>query len=245
MLRCTGVKAEAIPLAPLTSARRSRIFHTCLALAFLITVFAGFAPTYYLKGAYGTPALSPLLHLHAAVFTAWLVLLVAQTALVAAHRTDLHKRLGIAGALLAALMIPLGVMTAIEGARRGVGPNGADPLAFMIFPIGAVVMFAGFIGAALWKRRQPEIHRRLIILGTVSIMTPAIARLSFVGKNAVFALALSLLFIIAGMIHDWKIRGRVHHIYIWGAPLIFLSGPARAMLGQTAAWQAFARFLVG
>lgn len=239
------MKAETIPIAPLSPARPRRIFYTGLALALLITAFAGFAPTYYLKGAYGTPVLTPLLHVHGVVFTGWLVLLVVQTGLVAAHRTDVHKRLGIAGAVLAALMIPLGVMVAVEGARRGVGPNGADPLAFMIFPIGAVVMFAGFVGTALWKRRQPEIHRRLIILGTVSIMTPAIARLSFVGKNAVLALALSLLFIVAGMIHDWKTRGRVHHIYIWGAPLIFLSGPLRATLGQTAAWQAFARFLVG
>ena len=105
-------------------------------------------------------------------------------------------------------------------------------------------MFAGFIGAALWKRRQPEIHRRLILLGTVSILTPAIARLSFVGHNPILALQLSLLFVIAAMIHDWKSRRRLHPLYIWGGLIVLLSGPVRSGIGHTSAWQSFARFLV-
>lgn len=239
------MSAETIPVVPpLSPARQIRIFHTGMAVAFLVTAVAGFGPTYFLKGLYNTPALSPLLHVHGMVFTAWLLLLLTQSAFVAAHRVDLHKRLGIFAAVIALAMIPLGIMTAIEAARRGVATPGLTPLVFMVFPVGAVVMFAGFIGAALWKRRQPEIHRRLIILGTVSIMTPAIARLPFAGKNPILALVLSLLFVIAGMIHDWKTRGRVHPLYIWGGLIVLLSGPARAAIGNSAAWQSFARFLV-
>lgn len=183
--------------------------------------------------------------MHGLVFTSWLVLLLIQSALVAAHRVDLHKRLGIGAAVLAAVMIGLGLVTAVESARRGVASPGLEPLVFMVFPVGAVVMFAGFIGAALWKRRQPEIHRRLILLGTVSIMTPAIARLSFVGRNPVLALALSLILVVAGMVHDWKTRRRIHPLYIWGGLFILLSGPLRSGIGHTAAWQSFARLLVG
>jgi hypothetical protein len=215
-----------------------------MAIAFLVTAFAGFGPTYFLKGFYHTPPLTPLLHVHGLVFTSWLVLLLIQSALVAAHRVDLHKRLGIAGAVLAAAMIVLGLMTAVESARRGVAAPGLEPLVFMVFPVGAVVMFAGFIGAALWKRRRPELHRRLILLGTVSIMTPAIARLPIAGRSPVVALSLSLLFVIAGMIHDWKSRRRVHPLYVWGGVIILLSGPGRAAIGHTAAWQSFARYLV-
>ena len=238
------MNADAIPVTPLSPARPGRIFHTGIAVAFLVTAFAGFAPTYFLKGFYDKPPLTPLLHAHGFVFTLWLVLLVIQSGLVAAHRADVHKRLGIAGAVLAATMILLGFMTAIEAARRGVATPGLQPLVFMIFPVGAVVMFAGFIGAALWKRRQPEIHRRLILLGTVSIMTPAIARLPFAGRSPVFALVLSLLFVVAGMIHDWKSRGRVHPLYIWGGLIVLLSGPVRSGIGHTAAWQSFARWIV-
>ena len=239
------MNADVIPAAPLSRARPSRIFYTGMAAAFLVTTVAGFGPTYFLKPVYLSPPLSPLLHAHGLVFTSWLLLLLIQSAFIAAHRVDLHKRLGIAGAVLAALMIPLGLMVAVEAARRGAATPGLTPLVFMVFPVGAVVMFAGFIGAALWKRRQPELHRRLIILGTVSILTPAIARLPFAGHNPVLALMLSLLFVIAGMIHDWKSRGRVHHVYIWGGLIILLSGPGRSAIGNTAAWQSFARFLVG
>jgi hypothetical protein len=239
------VKTEVISAPTLSPPRPGRVFHTTVAIALLITAIAGFGPTYFLKGFYDKPALSPLLHVHGAIYTLWLVLLVVQSGFVAARRVDLHKQLGIASALVAAAMIPIGVMTAIEGARRGVATPGLEPLVFMVFPIGALVMFTGFIGAALWYRRKPEIHRRLILLGTVSIMTPAIARLPFTGRNPVLALTLSLLFIVAGMIHDWKTRRRVHPLYIVGAVIIFLSGPVRSAIGHTEVWQSFARFLVG
>jgi hypothetical protein len=238
------MKADVITVSALTPVRRDRIFHTALAVAFLIITVAGFGPTYFLKGFYQTKPLTPLLHVHGVVFTSWLLLLITQSALVAKHRVDLHKRLGIAGALLAAAMIPLGIMVAVEAARRGAATPGLTPLVFMVFPVGAVVMFAGFIGAALWKRRQPELHRRLIVLGTVSILTPAIARLPFAGHNPVLALLLSLLFVIAGMIHDWRTRRRVHPLYIWGGLIILLSGPGRSAIGNTAAWQSFARWMV-
>jgi hypothetical protein len=239
------MNADAASLSTSVPVRRDRIFHTGLAVAFLVTTIAGFGPTYFLKEIYHTPPLSPLLHVHGMVFTCWLLLLLAQSALVASRRVDVHRRLGIAGAVLAAAMIPLGVLVAIEAARRGAATPGLTPLSFMVFPIGAVVMFAGFIGAALWKRRKPEIHRRLIVLGTVSILTPAIARLPFTGHNPVLALVLSLLFVVAGMVHDWRTRRRVHPLYIWGGIIILLSGPGRSAIGQTAAWQAFAQMLVG
>ena len=239
------MKTNTLTAPPISPSRPGRIFHTGVAVALLVTAIAGFGPTYFLRGFYDKPALGALLHVHGAVYTLWLVLLVVQSGFVAARRVDLHKRLGIATALVAAAMIPLGIITAVEGARRGVATPGLEPLVFMVFPIGAVGMFAGFIGAALWLRRKPELHRRLILLGTVSIMTPAIARLPFAGRNPVLALALSLLFVVAGMIHDWKTRRRIHPLYLWGAILIFLSGPLRSAIGHTSAWQTFARFLVG
>jgi hypothetical protein len=223
--------------------RPSRRFHTGLAIALLVTAVAGFGPTYFYKGFYPSAPLTLLLHLHGVVFTAWLVLLVVQSGLIAVHRVDLHRRFGIVGALLAAVMIPVGVMTAIDGARRGVATLGLDPLVFMVFPIGAIVMFTAFIGAALLKRRKPETHRALILLGTVSIMTPAIARLPFAGRNPVLALVISLLFVIAAMIHDWVTRRRINQLYLWGGVLIFLSGPVRSAVGHSTAWRDFAEFL--
>ena len=106
--------------APHNAERR---FYGLAALVAALIAFAGFARTYYLKGAFGSPALPGLVHLHGIVMTAWIVLFAVQASLVAARRVDLHRKLGIAGAALAALVVIVGVATAIEGARRGVTPG--------------------------------------------------------------------------------------------------------------------------
>ena len=233
----------AAPTTRPNPARRDRIFHIGMAVAFLITAIVGFGPSYFFKPVHPSPALIPLLHVHGLVFTAWLVLLIVQSGLVRADRVDLHKRLGIAGAVLAALMVILGLLVAIDAARRGTSADGMDPLAFMIFPFGQTLMFAGFTGAGLWQRRRSEIHRRLILLGTICLMTPAISRL--VDKRSALAAFLTVIFVIVALIHDWRSRGRVHPVYMWGGAIILLSGPLRAVFGNSAGWHAFARFLVG
>jgi hypothetical protein len=230
------------PVPPPTPVRQDRIFHTAMAGAFLLTAVIGFGPTYFFKPVHVSPPLSPLLHVHGLVFSAWLVLLIVQSGLVRANRVALHKRLGIFGALLAGLMTVLGLYVAVEGARRGAHADGMVPLAFMIFPFGQTLLFAGFVGLGLWKRRQPELHRRFILLGTICLLTPAISRI--VEKRSLLAMFLTLIFVAVAMLHDWTTRRRVHPIYIWGGAIILISGPLRAALGNSVAWQSFARFLV-
>jgi len=213
-----------------------------MAVAFLITAIVGFGPTYFFKPVHPSPPLPALLHVHGLVFTAWLVLLIVQSGLVRANRVDLHKRLGIFGAVLAALMLLLGSFVAVEGARPGTMADGMDPLGFMIFPLGQTLLFACFVGVGLWKRRQPELHRRFILIGTICLLTPAISRM--VDKRPVLAMFLTLIFVVVAMIHDWKSRRRVHPIYLWGGAIILVSGPLRAALGNSSAWHSFARFLV-
>jgi hypothetical protein len=234
---------------PAALARRDRVFHTGLSVAFLLTAFVGFAPTYFLKTAFHTPVLSPLLHVHGLVNTAWLVLLVIQTSLISARRVKLHMTLGVAGALIAAVLVPVGLMTALAMARLGAVTPAR--LGFLIFPLGQVLMFGGLVAAALWKRRQPALHKRLIVLATAVLLTPAISRLPFVaalpvaGLRPVLALLLTAMFVAAAMLHDRRMGRRAHPIYVWGGIALLLSGPLRFGLGQTAAWQSIARALVG
>jgi hypothetical protein len=224
-------------------AQRDRIFHTAMAVACLITALAGFGPTFFFKPFLPSPPLPLLLHVHGFLFTSWLVLLIVQSGLVRAGRVDVHKRLGIFGAVLAAAMVVLGLVVAVDRARQGASADGMAPLAFMIFPFGQTLLFGGFVAVGLWKRRQPELHRRLILLGTICLLTPAISRM--VDKRSVLALFLTLTFVVVAMIHDWMSRRRVHSVYLWGGAIILVSGPLRAAFGNSAAWQTFARFLVG
>jgi hypothetical protein len=84
---------------------RDRLFYGGMALAIALTIFAGFARTYYLKDLFGSRPLPPLVHLHGLLFTCWILLFAVQTSLISAGRPDIHRKTGIAGALLAAAMV--------------------------------------------------------------------------------------------------------------------------------------------
>jgi len=239
----TADAAPAGAAALRNPAGEGRLFFAGMAVAMLITAVVGFGPTYFFKPFQASPPLSPLLHVHGLVFTAWLVLLIVQAGLVRAERIDLHRRLGMVGAVLAVVVVCLGFAVGIHGARRGVAADGMTPLAFMIFPFGQILLFSGFVGAGLWNRRKPELHRRLILVGTICMLTPAISRI--IEKRSVLAMFLTVGFVVAAMIHDWRTRRRVHPVYLLGGVLLLISGPLRVVISKTAAWQSFARMLVG
>jgi hypothetical protein len=222
-----------------------------MAVALALVVFAGFGPTYYFRFVSGGPQatlsggpFSLLIHLHGALFTAWVILFVAQTALVAARRVAVHRRLGIAGGVLAAAMIAVGTATAIATARRGGSAPGIEPLAFLAIPLFDMVVFATLVGTALFWRKHKETHKRLMLLAYISIITAAIARiggLAAMGPPVFFGLM--LLLVVCGVLYDLATRRQVHRAYLWGGAFIVASVPLRLGISGTAAWQAFARFL--
>ena len=233
--------------AALAGRRRERLFYTGMAVAFLFIVFAGFARTYYLRPYFGTPQLTPLLHLHGLIFTSWIVLLLAQTVLVAAKRTAVHRRLGWAGAALAALMILVGTTTAVVRAKEGAAPPGAgSPLVFLTIPLGDMLVFALLVGAGFYYRRKPDVHKRLMLLATIAILPAAVARLPFdfiqqAGPLAFFGLP--DLFVLVILLHDLLTRGRPHRATVWGGLLLVVSHPLRLFVGGTQAWLSFATWL--
>jgi hypothetical protein len=241
--------------APQTPARkagtRDRLFYGGMATALGLTVFAGFAATYYLRFFAGGPEatitggpFTTLVHLHGALFTSWVVLFIVQTVLVASHRVAMHRRLGVAGAVLAAAMVVAGTLMAIATAARGSAPAGLDPLAFLAIPIFDMVLFTTFITAALARRRDKEAHKRLMLLAYVSIVVAAVARLPGVlplGPPAFFGL--SFLFVVVAGIYDFLSRRRVHKAYLWGGALFVASVPVRLAISGTGAWRALAEML--
>ena len=237
--------------SPAREYARDRAFYSGMAVAMGLTVFAGFGPSYYLRFLSSGPSttvsggpFTPLIHFHGALFTAWVLLFVVQTALVASRRVAVHRRLGLATAVLAALMVVVGTSTAIATASRGAAPPGVDPLAFLVIPLFDMLLFATFITLALVKRRDREAHKRLMLLAYVSIIVAAVARLPGVltlGPPAFFGLA--FLFILMGGLYDFLSRRRVHPVYVWGGALFVISVPVRLMISGTSAWRAFAELL--
>lgn len=219
-------------------------------LAAIVTpliVLAGFARTYYLKPFFGTPDLpSRVVQLHGIVMTAWVLLFITQVSLVATRRTRMHQRLGIAGGVLAALVVVVGVLTALFAAARGASP-GPPPLAFLVVPLGDMLVFTVLIGLALYYRRKLPVHKRLMLLAAINLLTPAIARipLSFIvngGPLAFFGLTdLCLLGFVA---YDTFKHRRLHPVFLWGSIFIIVMQPLRLLLAGTSVWMNFAAALV-
>ena len=227
--------------------RRERWFYVCMSIAVVITVFAGFAPTYYLRPHFTAEPLIPLLHLHGIVFTSWILLFVVQTTLVAAHRTDIHRRLGILGAVIAVLMILIGSTTAVIRAKLGASPvPGVPILSFLVIPLGDMFVFSILVGAGFFYRRRPDVHKRLMLLATISILAAAIARLPFafiqqVGPLAFFGLTDA--FVVFCVLYDLVTLRRIHRASALAGLFIIASHPLRMMLGGTHLWLSFATWL--
>jgi hypothetical protein len=239
--------------AQATLVARDRVFYSSMAIAMAVTVFAGFLPTYYLRLLGDGPtttitglAFTPMVRLHAVIFSVWVLLFIAQTTFIASHRVKLHQRAGIAGGVLAAAMVVVGIATAIQATARGSAPPGIDPLSFFAIPFFDMTLFAVFITAALWKRRIKDTHKRLMLLAYFSILAAAVARLPGVLPLGPFAFyGFTFVFLVVVIAYDYLSRRHVHPVYVWGGALLVLSVPGRLILAETAAWRAFAAFVTG
>ena len=228
-----------------TKRRPDRRFYTVMAAAIIATVFAGFAPTFYLRGMFETKPLAPLLIIHGILFTSWILLFLVQVRLVAAKRTDIHRKLGIAASLLAAVMPVVGFLAAINSAKHGFSPpHGPPPLVFLLIPLSDMVVFPILVGLGLYFRQRSDIHKRLMLLATLAILTPAIARIPFMRPFGLPAfLGTTDLFIIACLVYDRVRNGRLHPAFLWGGLFIIAMQPAKILFAGTPLWHSIATWL--
>ena len=219
-----------------------RLFFTGMALASALMLFLGFLPSYFHRSA-ELPPLTPLYQLHGALFTAWVALLVAQTALVAGRRTDIHRTLGVAGAVLAAVVFVAGIAVSVETLRRNGGPPGGDPRKFFAIPMGDIIVFGALVGAAVMQRQRSDTHKRLMLLATISLLTAAVARfLRQVGMGGAPNLFYGTdAFVLALVLYDLASRGRIQPATLWGGALVVGFKPLLFyVLSATPPWLALA-----
>ena len=230
-------------LRPFVSpAARDRKFYTGITIVMLFTALIGFSRTYFLGLISGHATTitgripNATVHLHAMLFMSWLVLFIVQTSRVATHRVKVHRKLGYFGVALGAAMIVVGGRTAVEAARLGAVPPGANPWNFIAIPFGDITTFAMFfLGAVLWRNDK---DKRLMVLATASLMSAALVRWPGVLRIGVLAAyGLTLLFPIAGAVYDRWSRGRVHPVYWWGLALIVLGVAVRVALLGSPVWR--------
>lgn len=227
--------------------QRGRSFYVAMAVISAAIVFAGFSRTFYFNSTFARRDLTWLMILHGIIFSSWLVLLIAQTSLVAANRTDIHRRLGVVGAILAALMVTVGFTLAIHAAKYGfLTPGLPPPLIFFVVPFFDIIVFSILVGAALYYRKKPDTHKRLMLVATISILPPAFARMPFTFISTTLPFSAFLLgdaVLLGCVLWDVAIHRRLHRAYLWGGLIFVLSFPVRMAIAGTSAWQTFARWL--
>lgn len=215
--------------------RTSKPFYTGMAIILAATVVLGFAPTFYLRGyvplPLGVGPLYPLLVAHGLVNTLWFALFLAQTLLIAASRTDLHRRLGALGAVVAIAVVVLGTMTTVAAVRAGSVTPEADPRVFFLgATLPSFVLFGLLVAAAIGFRRRPQTHKHLMLLATIILMGAGLDRVFLFVFNLAEPVSSFLarsqlatdIFVLAAVVHDVRSRGRVHPALIWGGAALVL-----------------------
>lgn len=214
-----------------------------MALAILLAVFIGFARSYYLAGVFQAPLPNRLVHIHGAVFTCWILLLITQTLLVSAHRVDIHRRLGLFGFALACTMPVLAILAAIDSLVRHADRPTAR--AFFAVPTFDILAFVPLIFFAWKYRSNAATHKRLILIATIAILDAAVARwpvhTSWWGLHP--AEWTTALFLIPLFAYDLFSLRKIHRATLWGSLFFLFLNQIRGLIGHTDVWQGFAAWV--
>jgi hypothetical protein len=204
-----------------------RYFYLFMSLVLAALVILGFSRTVNANLFHANPPRPLLLWMHGAVFSTWVAFFIAQSALVRARKVSVHRLLGWFGAGLATVMVVLGLAVAVVMTRFDTAvlkQKGVE--AFLSIPFEDMIIFGSCIAMAIYWRKKPEYHRRLIFIGSCQLMDAAIGRFDFMFNHNLFYPALDCL-IVLGMLRDWVVDKRVHKVYLYALPsLIVVQGLA-------------------
>ena len=213
------------------------------ACAALLVVLVGFARTYYLKAFFGTPGLTVLVQLHGLLMTAWFATFLAQVVLVETGRVRVHRKLGIFGVSIAALILVVATTTAIVAAKLGHTP-GPPPLVFLAIPIGDMVVFATLVTLGVCYRKRGDFHKRYMLMASLGILTAAIARIPVLAPGGLpLFFGITDLIILGFVLSDVVAKRRLHPAFGVGLAVVVGSQVARFLIAGTPAWLAFAGWL--
>ena len=228
---------------------RERRFYLVSGLLFALLVFVGFSKVYYLKPFIGSkPLYSTLVHVHAVIMTAWVLLFAAQTWLVSAKKVRLHMKMGWAGVVLAVLVLVSGYYVSIGavGHQTAADRGGIPPLVFLVVPLADLVLYVVLFGAAIALRKRPAEHKRLMLLTAANFLPPAAARFPIESLQAlgpIWIFGLPTVLTIAALGYDtWRNR-KLNLTFLAGAILLIASFPGRIIIAGTDTWMRFAEWL--
>jgi FtsH-binding integral membrane protein len=226
--------------------RYDRQFFFAMTLLLVTVVAIGFAPTYYMAGLLHAPLPSRIVHVHAAVFSTWMILLVVQTGLISAKRVGWHRNLGVAGFVVSGAMVVTVVLTAADFALRAKGAaNEESVMGLLIVPFTDATVFGVLAGFAYALRKNSAAHKRLIMIATAGITRAALVRwhvpILFHHQDAAY-LATYIFLVLLATYDLWSMH-KIHRATMWGGAFLIVMGQMGRFIGPSALWHTFAHWV--
>lgn len=229
---------------------REKRFYLFSGILFVVLVVIGFSKNYYLRPLFPDmgPLYSNMVRFHGVVMTAWILLFAAQTWLVSTKRVKLHMKLGWVGVGLAVLVLTTGYAVSVGALEHQTAADrgGIPPLAFLVVPLADLVLFILFFGLAIYWRKRPAEHKRLMLLTATNFLPPAAARVPIpflLAMGPWWLFGLPTVLTIAALVYDTWRNGRVNRVFLAGSIVLIASFPIRIMIAGTETWMRFAQWL--
>jgi hypothetical protein len=235
---------------PVSRERVERVFYLLAGCLLLVVVAMGFQK-FYLHGRSSTGGpvtqqIVPLVFLHGALMSAWIIAFVVQSSLIVRGKRKLHMFLGVAGAVLAASLVIVGVTTAIASVHYN--PDGYKDLwsarRFLSFMLTNILGFGILAAIGLKFRRRPEIHRPMMLLATLFVAAPAgFFRIPFISGpimasiHTIFAPWVPMLILgVFLVLIKWLVTRTWDRYFIVGFAGIFVACILQVFISNTAWW---------
>jgi hypothetical protein len=198
-----------------------KYFYFAMSLLILAVVVYGFSHTMGQRLFHPTTPPPFILYIHATIFFGWLAFFIFQSALIRTRNARLHRLTGWFGVALGVVIPVLGVSTAITMTRREIS---SDPSAasFMLVPFFDVTCFLVTFALAIYWRKKPEFHRRLILIASCALTAAGFGRFpSYLLPSPIFYAGVDLL-ILLGVARDLIVTRRIHQVYRYALPAFIL-----------------------
>jgi hypothetical protein len=220
--------AVARPLSAITGRNGllDRYFYFAMSLLVAVITVFGFSFTINSNLLHPAKPRPVLLWFHAAAFSAWVVLFIVQSALIRTRNVRLHRALGVLGAVLGGIMVPLGIATSVIMGRFHIHQLHEAATGYeapLISPFYDMAAFGILLGLAIYWRRTPDLHRRLMLMATCGLTTAAIARFPILAIQNDYNYVCVDSLILLGVFRDLILDRRVHKAYLYAVPILAVS----------------------
>jgi hypothetical protein len=200
-----------------------KYFYFFMSLLIAVVVVCGFSRTVNANLIHPALPRPFLLYIHAAVFSGWVVFFILQSTLVRTRNVGWHRRIGWFGVALGVAIPVLGVSTAITMARfNTLHLHSTSAAADLMIPLFDMVAFTSTFALAIFWRKRPEFHRRLMLVATCALTAAAFGRFPpQLLPPVVFYAGVDLL-ILLGVARDLIVNRSIHQVYICVLPAFML-----------------------